>query len=115
MGDREETYQTYWDDWSMVEVRNGSDQVLKSRRAGMWGLTYIDELVQIGINVGPTANDYCGHFFWAVGGGRCCVAGIAAVAPVVLRAPSATAAGTSPMAAVPPYPRPETVQRIGAC
>ncbi len=50
VGDREETYQTYWDDWSMVEVRNGSDKVLKFRRAGIWGLTYIDELDQIAVN-----------------------------------------------------------------
>ena len=41
------------------------------------------------------------------------VAARAAVAPVALRAPSATAAGTLPMAAVPPYSRLETVQRMG--
>ena len=46
-------------------------------------------------------------------GDGCTVAAIAAVAPVALRAPSATAAGTSPMAMVPPYPRPESVQRMG--
>ena len=46
------------------------------------------------------------------GGGRS-VAGCAAVAPVALRAPSATAAGTLPMAAVPPYSRPDSVQRMG--
>jgi len=37
----------------------------------------------------------------------------AAVAPVALRAPSATAAGTLPVRAVPPYSRLETVQRMG--
>jgi len=26
--------------WRMIETRNGSGDVLKSRRAGMWGLTY---------------------------------------------------------------------------
>ena len=41
------------------------------------------------------------------------VAANAAVAPFALRAPSATAAGTLPMAAVPPSSRPETVQRMG--
>ena len=41
------------------------------------------------------------------------VAARAAVAPVALRAPSATAAGTLPMATVPPYSRLETVQRMG--
>jgi len=46
------------------------------------------------------------------GGGRS-VAANAAVAPVALRAPSATAAGTLPMAAVPPYSKRETVQRMG--
>ena len=53
------------------------------------------------------------------GGGRS-VAVVAAVAPVALRAPSATAAGTLPMQTcltgrqtVPPYSRPESVQRMG--
>jgi len=46
-------------------------------------------------------------------GGGCSIAAIAAVAPVALGAPSATAAGTLPMATVPPYSRPETVQRMG--
>jgi putative transposase len=46
------------------------------------------------------------------GGGRS-VAAIAAVAPVALRAPSATAAGTSPMQTVPPYSTRESVQRMG--
>jgi len=41
------------------------------------------------------------------------IAGIAAVAPVALRAPSATAAETLPMQTVPPYSRPESVQRMG--
>jgi len=41
------------------------------------------------------------------------VAAIAAVAPATLRFVSATAAGTLPMATVPPYSRPETVQRMG--
>jgi putative transposase len=41
------------------------------------------------------------------------VAANAAVAPVALRAPSATAAEVLPMVMVPPYSRPETVQRMG--
>jgi len=41
------------------------------------------------------------------------VAARAAVAPVALRAPSATAAGTLPMRTVPPYSKPESVQRMG--
>ncbi len=46
------------------------------------------------------------------GGGRS-IAARAAVAPVALRAPCATAAGMLPMATVPPYSRLETVQRMG--
>ena len=46
------------------------------------------------------------------GGGRS-VAANAAVAPVALRAPSATRAATLPMTTVPPYSRLETVQRMG--
>jgi putative transposase len=46
------------------------------------------------------------------GGGRS-VAANAAVAPVALRAPSATAAATLPMTTVPPYSRLKTVQRMG--
>ena len=46
------------------------------------------------------------------GGGRS-IAAIAAAAPVALRAPSAAAARTSPMQAVPPYPGPGSVQRTG--
>jgi len=41
------------------------------------------------------------------------IAARAAVAPVALWAPSATAAGTLPMATVPPYSRLETVQHTG--
>ena len=41
------------------------------------------------------------------------VAACAAVAPATLRFASATAAGTLPMQTVPPYSRPESVQRMG--
>ena len=46
------------------------------------------------------------------GGGRSAAVS-AAVAPVALRAPSATAAGTLPLRTVPPYSGPESVQRMG--
>ena len=46
------------------------------------------------------------------GGGRS-VAAIAAVAPAALRSASATAAGTPPMATLPPYSTPGSVQRMG--
>jgi hypothetical protein len=46
-------------------------------------------------------------------GGGCSVATIAAVATAALRSASATAAGTPPMATVPPYSTPGSVQRMG--
>ena len=53
-GDWDCTYHFYYDGHRMIETRNGSNDVLKSRRAGIWGQTYVDELVQIGINDDPT-------------------------------------------------------------
>ena len=49
----------------------------------------------------------------AGGGDGCSIAASAAVAAVALRAPSATAAGRLPMTTVPPYSKPESVQRMG--
>ena len=47
------------------------------------------------------------------GDGCSVAANVAAVAPVALRAPFATAAGTLPMRTIPPYSTPESVQRMG--
>ena len=47
-----------------------------------------------------------------MGDGRS-VAANAAVAPAALRSASATAAGTLPMQTIPPYSRPDSVQRMG--
>ena len=41
------------DGQSMIETRNGSDDVLKSRRSGIRGTQYVDELLQTGINDDP--------------------------------------------------------------
>ena len=40
----------------MIETRNGSDMVLKQQ---VWGLTYVDELVQTSINSDPSADNSC--------------------------------------------------------
>ncbi len=70
MGDWEATYHVYWDNWRMIETRNGqgSGQVLKQH---VWGLTYVDELVQIAINQDPENADtgtykenLCENFFY---------------------------------------------------
>jgi len=73
--------------------------------ASVYGLEALDSSEQILVQ--PARSDRI-----ETGGGRS-VAAIAAVAPVALRAPSATAAEALPMQTVPPYCRPETVQRMG--
>jgi len=50
-GDLDAEYHFYCDGASIVEIRNASDDVLKHY---VWGVTYIDELVQVGINDDPT-------------------------------------------------------------
>ena len=37
----------------MIETRDGSEQVIKSRRSGIRGTRYVDELLQIGMNDDP--------------------------------------------------------------
>ncbi|MHC4717517.1 MAG: RHS repeat-associated core domain-containing protein, partial [Planctomycetota bacterium] len=41
------TYHYYYDGWRIAEVRNGSDVMLSQN---VWGLLYVDELIQTGIN-----------------------------------------------------------------
>jgi len=51
----------YYNGQQLIETRNGSDQTLKQH---VWGLQYIDELVQIAINTAPTNNNNCVHTFY---------------------------------------------------
>ena len=55
-------YHYLYSGWQMVEMRNGSDDVIKQY---VWGLTYVDELLQIGINDDPTdeGEDDCETFY----------------------------------------------------
>ncbi len=46
----------------MIEERNGSNQTMKQH---VWGLTYIDELVQVAANSNPTTGNACANLFWA--------------------------------------------------
>ena len=58
-GDLDCTQEYLWDrDWRLLEVRNGSGDVLKQQ---LWGARYIDELVQIAINTDPAdaGEDVC--------------------------------------------------------
>ena len=70
-GGLDATYHYYLDGQSLVETRNGSDQVLKQH---VWNTTpggYIDELIQVGLNIDPQNADtgtatenLCERFFW---------------------------------------------------
>lgn len=55
----------YYSGWRLAEIRNGSDQVLKQQ---VWGLTYIDELVQVALNDDPAdvAEDDVESFYYAM-------------------------------------------------
>lgn len=65
--DWDATYHYYWDGWQMIEMRNGSDQVLKQH---VWGRQYVDELLQIAVNQDPwnadagTTENECERFFY---------------------------------------------------
>jgi YD repeat-containing protein len=64
------TYHNYYSaSWQFIETRDGSDEVLKQH---VWGLTYIDELVQVGFNDDPTDDNegdgtqsLCETFYYA--------------------------------------------------
>jgi len=69
-GDWDCTYHYYYDGQRMIETRDVNNQVLKQH---VWGLTYVDELVQIAINqdpenatTGTNTENLCERFFWAL-------------------------------------------------
>jgi len=55
------TYNYYYDGDQMIEERNGSNQVLKQH---VWGLTYVDELIQVAANSNPTSGTVCSNLYW---------------------------------------------------
>ena len=63
--DRDATEHHYYDGQRLVELRNGSDLVLKQQ---IWGLDYIDELVEVAINRDPAdaTEQVCDRPFYAV-------------------------------------------------
>ena len=46
----------YTNNWQLIETRNGSSQTLKQH---VWGIRYIDELVQIAANCNPSTSNTC--------------------------------------------------------
>ena len=54
-GDWDAEYHYDDDGQQMIETRDNSEDVLKQR---VWGLTYVDELVQIAVNVVTGAGAY---------------------------------------------------------
>ena len=64
-GDWNGTCHYYYDGQRMIEVRDGSWDVLKQH---VWGQTYVDEIVQIGINDDPTdaGEDDCETSYYAL-------------------------------------------------
>ena len=61
--DLDATYHYYHHGHSTIEVRNGSDLVLKQH---LWGLDYIDELVQTSINSDPFTSDEPDAHHWSL-------------------------------------------------
>jgi hypothetical protein len=57
------TYHYYYDQSKVIETRNGSNQTLKQQ---VWGIQYVDELLQIAVNTDPTADNTCEALYWAM-------------------------------------------------
>jgi RHS repeat-associated protein len=57
------TYNYYLDKDSVIEERNGSNLTIKQY---LWGLTYIDELVQTSLNSSPSTQSTCDTPYWAM-------------------------------------------------
>lgn len=57
------TYDYYLNNQSVIEERNGSDDVIKQH---VWGLQYVDEAVQTAINSDPTNSGHqtCDQAYW---------------------------------------------------
>jgi hypothetical protein len=61
-------------------MRNGSGLVLKQH---VWGMGYIDELVQVAVNSDPVADDLCDTRYWAMADSNFNVLGIVDAAGVL--------------------------------
>ena len=53
-GAQNATYKFFYDGQQVIETHNGSNQVIKQK---VWGPTYVDEAVQIGVNDNPGADN----------------------------------------------------------
>ncbi len=62
--DLDRTDHYYYNQQSIVEIRNGSDKAIQQL---VWGLGYIDELVQVSHNLAPTlSHNNCTRHFYAM-------------------------------------------------
>jgi hypothetical protein len=57
------TYAYYHDGQRVIEIRNGSDQAIKQQ---VWGMQYVDELLQVGLNPSPSSGNTCSTMYWAM-------------------------------------------------
>jgi len=75
-GDFDFTYHYYYHGQQLVEIHNGTGLVIKQH---VWGLDYIDELVEVAINQDPTDSheQVCERPFYAMHNARYNVLGIA--------------------------------------
>ena len=69
-GDDDATLHFYYDGARCIEIRNGSDQTLKHQ---VWGVQYVDELLQVAINQDPfnadegtATENSCERKFWVM-------------------------------------------------
>ena len=63
-GDWNCEYHYYYDvAWRLLETRNGDDDVLKQH---VWGVRYIDELVQVAVNTNPGTDNTCDAAYYAI-------------------------------------------------
>jgi len=61
-GDLTAQYHYYYDGQSIIEICNGSNQTLKHY---VWGLDYIDELIEVAMNDDPSSDNTVDTHYWA--------------------------------------------------
>jgi len=103
--DWDDEFHYYYDGQRMIETRDGCDYV---RKQYVWGVGYVDELVQIATNFGD--NNLCDRFYYACQDANYNVLGVTDAAGVLVEryeyTPYPTAKG--PSTGTPSTPRTST-------